>query len=562
MDYPTWIGFRPKRHLLDPNFESYRLALEPLRVDRQKLKGTLKVPELSTDEYGLNHVQLRANFNGLFHDKFSPTSVFYPANGQIYHIKYVEGKLSEPQSVYRVELGSSESATNIDLVVSFVSSDYAMISTSEGSLFLLLTEDRSSGNQWKLVFEHKLDFDKAPVLTTSLRTVGDEKELLVDILVCYITKNDKALIRKSLHFITNLEWITLTGSPSTTGILWKVSRTRSLIGTSVPKYASFRYQSLMVAAESHFKFVRDEPELPTKPESPVYSYIQSPEDVTVVFKLGLGTRKEDISVRIEPSFLDITVDGRTAIRGELEGLVDSCSTWSAADGYLEVVLIKAGGDDHRWKGVVKDDLRGEEVFDPEYIEDVHERLKHLTSSEEEAAYADYGEMEDCDLSETDFHLVVLNGVTYKEENFSNITGHQFLFKVDTAEECRLVLRHDVDGIVWAPRSTGKTFDMEHVATFNAFGYVSASKQDRQYVVAGPSLKYVALIDNRSHVYIYGTPTSPEGGELKNRKTGEVQNVAKQHLVRLEECAKIIGAAACDECIFVLGEDCLYAVEVL
>lgn len=71
----------------------------------------------------------------------------------------------------------------------------------------------------------------------------------------------------------------------------------------------------------------------------------------------------------------------------------------------------------------------------------------------------------------------------------NLSGHQWLFSIQPSPSLMpaLCLRHDVDGLVWQPRNVvsegdGVSFRMEHVATFNAFGYVQASKQDRKFEV--------------------------------------------------------------------------------
>ena len=82
---------------------------------------------------------------------------------------------------------------------------------------------------------------------------------------------------------------------------------------------------------------------------------------------------------------------------------------------------------------------------------------------------------------------------------------QFLFKslaVGPSPQ-QLCIRHDVDGLVWQPQVLEDgNLAFEHVDTFNALGYVQASKNGRRFVVASPDRLYVSIIDRARHVYVY------------------------------------------------------------
>lgn len=81
----------------------------------------------------------------------------------------------------------------------------------------------------------------------------------------------------------------------------------------------------------------------------------------------------------------------------------------------------------------------------------------------------------------------------------------------------------------------------HVSTLHAFGYVSASKQDKQFMTChipaadteeysetkvksspGSRGEYAAIVSMNGQVFIYKSPEPVEGCELKNRKTGQVR----------------------------------------
>jgi len=51
-------------------------------------------------------------------------------------------------------------------------------------------------------------------------------------------------------------------------------------------------------------------------------------------------------------------------------------------------------------------------------------------------------------------------------------------------------------------------------------------------------------------------------ELRNRKTGEsIAHIAKQYVISLEDCDRILGMQVSKECIFVLSKSMLYAAKV-
>merc|ERR1712008_381322 len=92
---------------------------------------------------------------------------------------------------------------------------------------------------------------------------------------------------------------------------------------------------------------------------------------------------------------------------------------------------------------------------------------------------------------------------------------------------------------WQPIVENGNLRLEHVDTFDALGYVQASKSQRRFTVAAPDRSYAAIIDRQRHVYIYRKPEPiAEGCELRNRKSGQsVEKVANnrcQHLIMIRK----------------------------
>lgn len=147
----------------------------------------------------------------------------------------------------------------------------------------------------------------------------------------------------------------------------------------------------------------------------------------------------------------------------------------------------------------------------------------------------------------------------------NLGGNQWLFSVagQGGEADSLCLRHDVDGLVWQPMEhiMPNTSPIQHVATFNAFGYVQASKSDKKFLASSPSYSYVAICETSRRAYIYYQPAAL-ASSLRNRKTGrQVDSVAKQQVVTLNSHQSIVGCHAAADFLFILTTDTLFVINM-
>lgn len=101
-------------------------------------------------------------------------------------------------------------------------------------------------------------------------------------------------------------------------------------------------------------------------------------------------------------------------------------------------------------------------------------------------------------------------------------------------------------MVWQPKSAGNETTWGHVGTFNALGYVQASKRDRKFTTCSAQLDFAVISDCNKHVFVYMQPS--EG--LKG-------NSAVQYVHTLSAASTILGLQVCDHgFIFVLSEKAL------
>lgn len=127
----------------------------------------------------------------------------------------------------------------------------------------------------------------------------------------------------------------------------------------------------------------------------------------------------------------------------------------------------------------------------------------------------------------------------------------------------LCLRHDVDGILWQPENECKEAQSpwQHVSTFNALGYVQASKQNRKFSVCAPDCLFAVICDIWRHAYVYRQPAAI-ASPIRNRKDGrQVNTIAKQQVVSLECTDHIVGIQSTAQTLFILTESVLHAVHM-
>ena len=93
----------------------------------------------------------------------------------------------------------------------------------------------------------------------------------------------------------------------------------------------------------------------------------------------------------------------------------------------------------------------------------------------------------------------------------------------------------MDAIVWLPHVslTSSHSRWAHVSTFNALGYVQASKRERKFSTASPNLRYAVISDCTGHVFVYLQPVEREG------------NSAQEYVYSFPKQTNILGVIASD-----------------
>ena len=231
---------------------------------------------------------------------------------------------------------------------------------------------------------------------------------------------------------------------------------------------------------------------------PDYVWSETGDSVTVWFSLGKAASKSDLVVDKTSTTLKVTYKNQLRLEGQLaHGIVTDESLWTLSEGKLEITLTKLDKD-VAWNELVRGDTRGRKVIDPETASEWHQRLIHLTTEEMDAEFGGPkpdlfpGEVsEECDaFPSEETYLMRIDGDSNAASHKASLGSHLVLFAtpVSPAMAPALCLRHDVDGLVWQPLGdeAQTTWSCLHTATFQALGYVQASKEQRKFTVCPPS----------------------------------------------------------------------------
>ncbi|XP_036686789.1 nudC domain-containing protein 1 isoform X1 [Balaenoptera musculus] len=579
MEVAANCSLRVKRPLLDPRFEGYKLSLEPLPCYQLELDAAVAEVKLRDDQYTLEHMHAFGMYNYLHCDSWYQDSVYYVDNlGRIMNLTVMlDTALGKPREVFRLPTDLIAYDDRLCASIHFTSSTWVTLSDGTGRLYLIGTGERgnSASEKWEIMFNEELG--NPFIIIHSISLLKAEEHSIATLL---LRIEREELDMKGSGFCVSLEWVTIS-KKNKDKRKYEITKRNILHGKSVPHYAAIEPDGngLMIVSYKSFTFVqvgqnleesKDE-DMSEKIKEPLYYWQQTEDDLTVTVSLPEDCTKEDIQIQFLPDHVNVVLKGQRFLEGNLYSSIDhESSTWIIKENNsLEISLIKKN-EGLTWPELVVGDKQGEFIRDSAQCAAIAERLMHLTSDElnpnpdKGKPPCNAQELEECDIFfEESSSLCRFDGSTLKTTHVVNLGSNQYLFSVivDPKEMPCFCLRHDVDALLWQPHSSNQDDMWEHIATFNALGYVQASKRDKKFFACAPNYSYAALCECLRRVFIYRQPT-PMSTVLYNRKEGrQVGQVAKQQVASLETSDPILGFQATNERLFVLTTKNLFLIKV-
>ena len=537
----AWHDFRPQRQLLNSNFDGYRLSLDPLAQYHLKFDDFLQVQkdyELEQDNYTFNSIKGFKSLNQLVKNPWSNDEHLYfiDQNHAIQQIDVSSNQslshLQQPIAVYQL--------ANPTLYGSmmFINEKHVCVCDGRSTITILNTET----TKWKVVFEQ--DFDEYVHSPIRLLHAIEFEGAIHIVLGCIQTD-------------CQLTWLTLSSNEL------KLIRRRTLIGKKWPDFVCLESngQGIYIVAEGVYKFtfdsvseVKQPEELPKKsvlekiPSSLQYIWSQTHCTIDLEIDTPSSNDQQEFSVQIDSDRVRCSLGSEVLIDAQVLHSIDakesSYSIVKDKTSQLSISLQKT-----------KHGLFWNEVFESGRSIDGQVKLVDFTETDEDIKQPyNNQQLEECDeyTNENETFLTRFHGDTHQITH-QGIIPNQILFT--TLNPPSLCIRHDVDGLIWHLHTISSDNEQTpwiHEATLNAFGYVQASKQNRKFLSIPSDYSYALISDLQTHLYLYKQSTPTVDSSLRNRKSGQiVSNIAKQHMISLENHQDILGLITTHERIYIL-----------
>ena len=578
------VDLKHDRSLVDPQFESYKLSLDSAPCVTKKLAKKALVRTCSEDQYSFIHSQLFSRANLLVMHPTNQDSVFILNDGSIGQIIFESGQL-EVVTVWTVPAGRTGNSDDYNMSLTFANDTTAIVGDGTGVLFILDTGDPNpKGKPWTLIFHDEICGKNRPfvVLSASFAEEGEKLSCLLNYVEekSLVEGLDTENLPESVNFINVVEWLIFSRAASSGWTLDRVRRfaffggieylqldpSASYILCSTDKPFKLLFDSSGACVDDDVLVEPEDDKVSDLPTPPPFLYYQNVEDIILWLDLPEDVGKRDIKVTLKPRELEVSLRGEKKVGGATWNVLDSDSlSWTISKGRLEINLSKANEGLIWQRFLLEPQPDGEEINDPGAVDEIMTQFQQQQTSKikEDSPLPAYNaqELEDCDaLPNANFAFYTIDSVSGRAAHKTDLSGHQWLFNVASLNPNGLCLRHDVDGFVWLPKiEANDNFKLEHISTFSALGYVQASKTQRKFTAAAPSLSYAVLADLSRRVYVYRQPSAIASEfDLRNRKSGQrLKQVAKQQVFTLGDNEEILGIVAADKHLLVLAGDMIY-----
>ncbi|GBB90740.1 hypothetical protein RclHR1_01780007 [Rhizophagus clarus] len=276
-----------------------------------------------------------------------------------------------------------------------------------------------------------------------------------------------------------------------------------------------------------------------------YIWTQTPSDVTICFQLPKGTPKSVVHCNFSQTHLSLTInlgDNSKVSPGHppipcyaftrLFDLIDpSVSLWTIepAIGLLTLHLEKHNHNT-RWTHVFQHDDGVFETLDPNEFAEFRERLEKFTSDLIESTNEQSGAFEplqrmigheteesiDYEGKSSVFMWLEREGDLITKSSGGNVylcRQFEWCENAEISNNISLLpsvcLKSDVDGVVYSighPVDSSKLaispLVVTHVATFNAFAFVQASKREKRFMFHDPKYRFVIILEGDHRAFVY------------------------------------------------------------
>lgn len=247
------------------------------------------------------------------------------------------------------------------------------------------------------------------------------------------------------------------------------------------------------------------------------------------------------------------------------------SKWTLNNKIFELTVFKKQPNDF-WNDLmdkpansIKHLIDGSEQ---DYIDSIVERLSPYTSSSYEAPqqpnFNQY-ELEDCDVS-TDEQLFLVTVDRLFNLKIENLP-YKWLFDCSKGDNLSICLKNDVDGVIFTKYNSILLLEdkneniqispseFKHTSTFDAIGYVLASKPNGRFIQSNVQQTFVVFVDSNKRVFQYFKPTISQNVSNKSNWRNDATQITFHFDQQI--MGTLIGFYAFDNYLLFLTEYCFH-----
>ncbi|KAH8260865.1 hypothetical protein KR038_001362 [Drosophila bunnanda] len=599
------VDLRVDRNLVCNNFKGYKLSFDPVPILREDLLGLPSTVNLLRNDFSHLHFELFARQNLLCADPWIPHNTYFMnSDHQVMQCIYDPqiGRSLGLRVAYNIENydhgdGYEVQPGDYNYSMCFISERFCVICDGITTLHLLDTGDRSRpvAEEWKLVTRAPVDRESGKrgyiMYNARLDVVQERKQ--ISVAAGRISRREEGAAQAAQvgmhyteivwgHWIFNIfsnEWeYTIRERLETAGTLQYCAfepRAESLIIGSNRKVETRRQREAAEAAavaaaaapptappeeaqNGHEVTVSQDAEDAGREET--YSWVQTNNDVIIHFPLPESATREDITVRLTSTTLEVIYLEQVLLAGALYRPVHTESmVWLVEGSALHLTLAKH--TQHlRWPHVLQ---REDADADANAVDE--------RAGPSNAAALPIPNLEDpieeCDLGTLDDENQIVRFNLPKNEITHTIFlgSHPLLFVTDLRPGFppAFATREGVDASLWLQvyqPSRPDEWDVRHVGQIHALGYVQASKLNRKFTACCAEFKYSVICETRRNVLIYHS--RHESAEGLRKRNGRPVVIGKQSVINIEfEHGEIMGVAAASNVITILTEYALMHLQL-
>lgn len=372
----TKVNLRPNIHLLDADFDCYKLSLKPIPILKNTYSFGLNVVSHKQHDFSYSKAFCFANHNYLAADKFNTKNVFFIDSSSRIRRYYVsKERIDPPESVFQLQNSNQvvEESEKLPPSLSFPSTSLCVASDGSGAFSIIKSGDRSlrSCDKWKLLYGNN---SVRPCVILDSFCVEKNSKNYVEVLTAGFEKTSQ-----DSPTVVVLEWLSYESVDENcsgdNSAHFRLEKSRLFEGKSYPSHSTFiSEKGISLASEHPFHYKpksnhtssqNTNENLVSKKDddnktstSATFKWKQTDEDVEMIFPVDKHITKQHVVCNFSSSNIvvavksDLLSEPVELLSGSLHMPSDpEASSWILQDSNL-VVTIQKLNEGCRWSQVL------------------------------------------------------------------------------------------------------------------------------------------------------------------------------------------------------------------